>query len=244
MLKGMHLAHKAVCDMNIKPTVYLCCEVLHTDSPLFKEPCQYFHTPSYSTTMKLCRFCTEAAVISTLFSLALASPITSSLHTPGVVRAILSKRRDPDTAGNLVEPEVSVVEQGFKDVIQLASYVVVTSDQTVNPIFEKYFDGNDQQTVIKVFNQIMGNPEDPRQPDPTRNDLLGDIFVQKQDGDSKCDGRTLAYMDDFETDKPTITVCNILFEHKGIFDTTCEELGDHVSYKMLTTGGTLLHEYT
>jgi hypothetical protein len=68
--------------------------------------------------------------------------------------------------------------------------------------------------------------------------------VQKQDGDSKCDGRTLAYMDDFETDEPTITVCNILFEHKGIFDTTCKELGDHVSYKMLTIGGTLLHEYT
>jgi hypothetical protein len=141
--------------------VYPCCEVFHADSPLLKEPCQDFHTPFYSTTMKLCHFCTEAAAISTLFSLALASPITSSLHTPGVVRTILSKRRDPDTAGNLVEPEVSVVEQGFKDVIQLARYVVVTSDETVNPIFEKYFDGNDQQTVIKVFNQIMGNPEDP-----------------------------------------------------------------------------------
>jgi hypothetical protein len=106
MLKGMHLAHKAVCDMNIKPTVYPCCEVFHADSPLFKEPCQHFHTPSYSTTMKLCRFCTEAAVISTLFSLALASPITSSPHTPGVVRAIPSKSGEiPIRLATLLSPK-------------------------------------------------------------------------------------------------------------------------------------------
>ncbi|KAI9880630.1 MAG: hypothetical protein M1830_001981 [Pleopsidium flavum] len=194
--------------------------------------------------MKFSRFCTQAAVPFSLISLALTAPTKSSPHAPGIVRAILSKRKDPNTAGDLVEPQVSIIEQGFKDVIELAGYVITTPATTVDPIFQKYFNKGDEDTVVKVFNQIMGNPSDPEKPDPTGNDLLGNIFVQKKDTESQCGGRTLAYMGDHNTDDPFIVVCDILFKHKGLFDTKCEDLGDNVSYKMLTIAGTLLHEYT
>ena len=52
----------------------------------------------------------------------------------------------------------------------------------------------------------------------------------------------MAYMMNAETDEPFIVVCDILFKHKSIPQTTCRELGNHVSYKMMTLGGSLLHE--
>ena len=187
---------------------------------------------------------TLGAALASLSSLVLASPIQISPNAPTVVRNVLLKRTDPDTAGDLVEPQVSEVEQGFKDAIEHCSYVVGTNDQTVDPILAKYFNSGDKDTVIKVFNQIMGNPADPDNPDPTGNSLLGSILVQKADTSNLCGGQTLAYMGDPGTDNPFIVVCDILFQHKAIGDTTCDSLGDNVSYKMLTIGGTLIHEYT
>lgn len=54
-----------------------------------------------------------------------------------IVRANVSKRKDPNTAGDLVEPQVSVVGKGFEDVMKLASYVVTAPATTVDSIFQK-----------------------------------------------------------------------------------------------------------
>ena len=194
--------------------------------------------------MKFSHVCSQATIPLSLLSVTFASPILSTPHAPGIARAILSKRTDPNTAGDLVEPEVSIIERGFKDAIEIASYIASSPASTVDPIFQKYFNAGDEAAVLAVFNQILGNPADPSNPDPTGNDLLGNILVQREDTDNLCGGATLAYMGDHNTGNPFIAVCDILFNHKGIFDTTCDELGDNVSYKMLTIGATLLHEYT
>ena len=64
------------------------------------------------------------ATLVALPSLAHPSPITSSSHAPWVVKSFLSKRIDLDTSGDLVEPQVSMVEQGFEYAIEISSYVV------------------------------------------------------------------------------------------------------------------------
>ena len=182
-----------------------------------------------------------------LASLVLASPVPSSSSVPEVSRDILLvKRTDPNTAGDLVEPQVSQVEQGFKDAIELCSYVFV-DDDTTTPILEKYFNSGDHDTVLAVFNQIMGNPSDPLNPDPTGSSMLGSILVQKEDTEGLCTGRTLSYMGDPGTDNPFIVVCDPLFQHGSVDGPdalTCDSLGDNVSYKMMTVGATFIHEYT
>ena len=197
-------------------------------------------------------FCSAALVIVlvTLVLRCAGSPVgvPGTPYSPNaavITRSTLAKRKDPDTAGDIVEPQVSIIEKGFKDVMELSSYVLTATDRTAHPIFLKYFNAADEDVVTKVFRQILGNPKDPANPDPTGNDLLGDILVQKGDRDGQCaGGRALAYMGDHNTDNPFIVVCDALFQHKRIFDTKCEDLGDTVSYKMLTIGATLLHEYT
>ena len=58
----------------------------------------------------------------------------------------------------------------------------------MDPVLAKYFNSGDKDTVIEVFNQIIGNPSDPGEADPTGNSMLGSILVQKDDTEGLCTG--------------------------------------------------------
>ena len=156
----------------------------------------------------------------------------------------MSLRPGPTLEEN--EAQIEAVETGFADALRLATAVVDNKATLVDPILEKYFNTTDTDTVTKVFQQVLGpRPEGGiiGTQHYQGNSLLDQIFVQKLDRDKKCSPQTLAYTGDGQTDDPFICMCDLVFKHKSLDQTACNELGDNVSWKMMTLGGTLLHEY-
>jgi len=89
------------------------------------------------------------------------------------------------------------------------------------------------------------------------NTLLGQITISPDfpdaDGDLTCDDpETMAELRDWNTDNPTIVLCNpAALGHGGIGKSygsvpavQCDALDPRVSWKMETLGSILLHEYT
>ncbi|KAL8815481.1 MAG: hypothetical protein Q9191_008464, partial [Dirinaria sp. TL-2023a] len=149
------------------------------------------------------------------------------------------------------------VEAGFNDAFELAAYVLNSIDDDID-IFPHYFNGGDRAGVKNVFLETFGTTTIPENPS-TGNDLLANIHVQRQDTENLCgNSRTLAYMHDHNTDKPTIILCDNAFNKKAVtalngadpqndadkkWYATCDDMNGHVSYLMNTLGATLLHEY-
>lgn len=174
-------------------------------------------------------------------------PMSSSTHNR------LVKRTDPTLDGSFGngDPETQQIKDAFFDAIELASYAVVTDLDTNGPIFGKYFNDADKTTVRDVFMNIMGNPSDLKNPDPTGNGLLGQITVTRSDPDGDCaaDAALMAVLSNYDTGSPLLEVCPVAgFGHGGIgkdpHKVVCDNLGDTVSWRMETLGSILLHEYT
>ncbi|KAL9117969.1 MAG: hypothetical protein Q9187_005488 [Circinaria calcarea] len=205
------------------------------------------------------------ASASLLLSPAFCAPF--SLNTPVIARNVLAKRAHPDTGDDFPDTEphpndLDKVEAGFNDAIELASYALTNLARNDNTILKHYFREGDKDKVKNVFQTIIGAKNTPEQPG-TGNDKLGDIFVQTEDPKKRCkDGRTLAFMEDHNTDKPFIVLCPNAFKKKGVtaingaenpaddpkdlkFYIDCDDLyiNGHVSYLMNSLGATLLHEY-
>ena len=209
--------------------------------------------------------------ISSLLALVGLLPLCSSCapfspNPPAITRNVLSKRAEPSTGDDLpdIEPHPNAldkVEGGFRDAIELASYVLTELAKDDNTMLKHYFNEGDKDKVKSVFQTLIGPTNTPENPD-TGNDKLGDIFVQTQDPNDRCTKGTLAFMEDFETNKPFIVLCPNAFNKKGVtsingaddiidnpdnmkYYIDCNDLAinGHVSYLMNSLGATLLHEY-
>ena len=205
------------------------------------------------------------ASASLLLSPAFCAPF--SPNAPVIARNVLAKRADPDTGDDLPDTQphpnnLDKVEAGFNDAIELASYALTNLAGNDNTILKHYFRDGDKDRVKNVFQTVIGTKNTPAQPG-TGNDKLGNIFVQTQDPKKRCkNGRTLAFMEDFNTDKPFIVLCPNAFKKKGVtaikgaenpatnpddakFYISCDKLdaNGHVSYLMNSLGATFLHEY-
>lgn len=200
-----------------------------------------------------------------LLSSAFCAPF--SPNVPVVARNVLAKRAEPDTGDDFPDTKphpnnLDKVEGGFNDAIELASYALTELAKNDNTILKHYFKEGDKDKVKNVFQTLIGPTHTPEKP-ATGNDKLGDIFVQTKDPKGRCkNGRTLAFMEDFNTDKPFIVLCPNAFKKKGVtpikgadnpadnpkdakFYIDCDELNanGHVSYLMNSLGATFLHEY-
>jgi len=184
--------------------------------------------------------------------LAAALLLTEAAATPLVPRGNLVKRTNPNIATGFTTQQVTQLNDGFRDAIELASYAV---NAIGGPIFTKYFNAGDADLVRGVFMNIMGNPADLNNPDPTGDAKLGTITVKQDypdtDGDLACDGETMAELRDFAGNSPSIVMCDAGFGHGGIGKgygsvpvIDCNYIGDTVNWKMDTMGSILLHEYT
>lgn len=190
----------------------------------------------------------------------------ASPNPPAIAHNVLSKRTQPNTGADLPDTDthpnqLDQVETAFNDALEMAAYVLQNID-TDTTIFPHYFDEGDRAGVKNVFAAILGTTTIPQNP-TTGNALLGNILVQTTDQDGGCDGKTLAYMGDHNTDNPFIVLCPSAFNKKAVtilkgapdpsdnpddaaHYIQCEELdaNGHVSYLMNSLGATLLHEYT
>lgn len=204
------------------------------------------------------------AYASLLLSPAICAPF--SPNAPVVARNILAKRTEPNTGDDLPDTEphpnnLDKVEAAFNDALELASYALDNLSKDDNTILTHYFNEGDKDKVKSVFQAVIGPTNTGANPG-TGNDLLGNILVQTQDPDGKCNGGTLAYMDNYNTDEPFIVLCPIAFNKKGVtaikgaenpadnpvdakFYIHCDDLktNGHVSYLFNSLGATLLHEY-
>lgn len=184
--------------------------------------------------------------------LAAALLLTEAAATPLVPRGRLVKRTNPTIGTGFNTQQTSQLNDGFHDAIELASYAY---NAVGGPIFDKYFNSGDADLVRGVFLNIMGNPADTNNPDPTGNAKLGTITIKQDyldaDGDLACDGSTMAELRDYAGTSPTIVMCDAGFGHGGIakgYGTVpvidCAYIGDRLNWKMDTMGSILLHEYT
>ncbi len=195
-----------------------------------------------------------------------AAPLSTSPNPAVTAHNALRKRAEPGTGDDDfpdTEPHpnrLDQVETAFSDAFELAAYVLNSIDDDID-IFPHYFNGGDRAGVKNVFLAIFGTTTIPENPS-VGNDLLANIHIQREDTEGQCkDPRTLAYMHDGETKKPTIVLCDTAFKKKAVtklkgadpqndedkkkWYMTCEPLEEngHVSYLMNTLGATLLHEY-
>ncbi|KAJ5205279.1 hypothetical protein N7491_004098 [Penicillium cf. griseofulvum] len=164
----------------------------------------------------------------------------------------LQKRTNPSIDDGYSDQERTQITDAFKDALQMASYVQLIPASIVDPIFAKYFDPKDKDTVMKVFSNISGG--DPNS--PVGSDILGKISIvtdyEDADGEYACDGSTMAELRDWDSDNPKIVICKKAgFGHGGIakgYDgvpkVVCENFDPRMSWKMETLGSILLHEYT
>jgi hypothetical protein len=184
--------------------------------------------------------------------LAVALLLAEAAATPLVPRGRLVKRTNPSIGTGFNTQQTSQLNDGFHDAIELAS---AAYNAVGGPIFDKYFNSGDADLVRGVFLNIMGNPADPNNPDPTGNAKLGTITIGQDypdtDGDLACDGETMAELRDYDGTSPTIVMCDAGFGHGGIgkgYGTVpvidCTYIGDRLNWKMDTMGSILLHEYT
>ena len=196
-----------------------------------------------------------------LFSPAFCAPF--SPNPPVITRNVLAKRAEPATGDDFPDigprpTSLDKVEGAFNDAIELAAYALTQLAQDDNTILKHYFKEADKDKVKSVFQTLVGTSNTPKNP-ATGNEKLGNIFVQTVDAQNACsDGRTLAYMEDHNTDKPFIVLCPRAFSKKGVtaingadpdkdsrYYLNCTDLvaNGHVSYLMNSLGATLLHEY-
>lgn len=205
------------------------------------------------------------ACASLLLSPAFCAPF--SPNAPVIARNVLAKRAEPNTGDDFPDTEphpnnLDKVEAAFNDAIELAYYALNDLATKDNTILKHYFNEGDKDKVKNVFQTLIGTTHIPENP-ATGNDKLGHIFVQTKDPKGRCKGgRTLAFMEDFNTDKPFIVLCPNAFKKKGVtvikgaeqpannpndakFYISCDELkaNGHVSYLMNSLGATFLHEY-
>jgi len=75
---------------------------------------------------------------------ALALPLDENT---GLATNGLQKRANPSIGPGFSSRQVQQIEDGIKDAQELASYVVMTPAQYVDPVMEKYFNKADFQTV-------------------------------------------------------------------------------------------------
>lgn len=204
-------------------------------------------------------------LVTSLLSVVYSVPVSTSPNPSVVARNALLKRGEPGTGDDDfpdTEPHPNALDQvetAFNDALELAAYVLNDIDDDID-IFPHYFNGGDRAGVKNVFLAIFGTTSIPENP-ATGNDLLDKIHVQRQDTEGQCTNqRTLAYMHDGQTDKPTIVLCDNAFKKKAVTElkgadpqkdedkkwyATCDPLTEngHVSYLMATLGATMLHEY-
>lgn len=63
----------------------------------------------------------------------------------------LQKRTNPSIDPGYSDQERTQITDAFKDALEMANYVQVASSSTLDPIFKKYFDPKDKDTVMSKF---------------------------------------------------------------------------------------------
>ncbi|ETS79551.1 hypothetical protein PFICI_09404 [Pestalotiopsis fici W106-1] len=186
------------------------------------------------------------ATLKTISFLALLASSTVAVpfeNAPEAVRSIL-KRTNPSIASDFTAQQKTQIEDALKDVISLSvEAVAALDDDDRDEIIENYFDEDDKDTVRDVYLKIMGDPDDPTNPDPTGNSMLGNIEIVKDyqdvNGDYNCDDGTMALLVDWSTDNPHLILCDLAFTHGGIdkgYDNVqkidCDWVDDRVTWKI------------
>jgi hypothetical protein len=101
-------------------------------------------------------------IVATLAAGAFAAPVK-----PTSVRS-LHKRANPTIGPGFTPQETTQLNDAFRDALQLASYVVSTPASNVDPIFTKYFNMGDRQTVIGKSSQACSISNQPLATDPVQ----------------------------------------------------------------------------
>lgn len=132
-------------------------------------------------------------------------------------------------------------------------------------MFNKYFPDASATTVRKVFKQTIGDDTTPGGAGQRANTCSAELTNIKIVNDFENDKKkfacsapdVFAALRDNEEDTPKLILCPAAYNHGSInkaynvgFNppgpglTSCDTIGDRVSYRMETLGAILLHEYT
>lgn len=131
-----------------------------------------------------------------------------AINSPSFIR-----RGEPNTGDDFPDTdshpnELDQVETAFADALELASFVKTYIDED-DEVFGHYFNLDDKAEVKRIFTDLYNGGKG--------HDKLSNIFVQKKDNRGSCSGgRTLAYMEDTNTDKPFIVLCPPAFKKKAV----------------------------
>lgn len=136
------------------------------------------------------------------------------------------------------------LQKAWKKSIQLMSYQNAAGYN--NAIFKHYFDPAAAGDVKKVFDNMWGGNDD-------KGSLnLGSIIVDNQDFENSCvaNKNRLCYTrNEYKNGVLNVARIHCCMKERAskvpeIDDIKCENLGNMVTYKMLTLSAALLHEYT
>jgi len=143
---------------------------------------------------------------------------------------------DPYRGGKLVAPQGST-DGGFSNALQLMSYATTLPDDSTDPIFNKYFNPGDKQTVTNVFSRLLGSDGISGAAE------LADIVVTT--GDVPADDPAFAFLDDETTPNPTMILTDDAFVYPNRDEAEgCDAWKDGMTQDMYLLGSMLLHEYT
>ncbi|GAB7353919.1 hypothetical protein MBLNU459_g4264t1 [Dothideomycetes sp. NU459] len=176
------------------------------------------------------------SVAALLATQAMAAPLSSS----SIVSRGLTKRASP-TYVNFqdLEDRQEVLEEAFRDVLEMASYIVTLPQPA---FFTDYFPAADKDDVYGVFNDILGGDPDST----TGGDVLGSITIDGNDFNNGCTNKQqLAYTVPGPASSRIHfcdTMWNTGFTVKD--EMTIEGLGDRVTWRMEHIGQIMLHEFT
>lgn len=181
--------------------------------------------------------------------------LTAPLNITYDPASSLIKRADPGISTSFSAQEVEQIKRGFNDVLKLVDTVLTKARDAreFDKIFVKYFNIKDRDFVLSVFNQILGGDKD------YGNALLADISImvdyQNAEGNWVCvtvdKGIITAQVREEDPKSPNLVLCKSALKYgaidhpfQGVLDVNCNTLDPRVSFKMVTLGSILLHEYT
>ncbi|KAM0814174.1 putative Lysine-specific metallo-endopeptidase domain-containing protein [Seiridium cardinale] len=140
--------------------------------------------------------------------------VVGPLKGPSAARRSLPKRISPTIDPGFTDQEKTQLSDGFKNALELAAFVVsaIDADNDRKDIFDKYFNEDDRRPLVRqVFMKVMGDPENPQNPDATGSHTLGGISIKEDfptGGDLyRNDDDVIAQLRNYGEDNPTLIMC-------------------------------------
>ncbi|TKA22033.1 hypothetical protein B0A50_08415 [Salinomyces thailandicus] len=146
---------------------------------------------------------------------------------------------DPLRGGKLISAE-GTTDGAFSQAKEMMNYAVTLPAASVDSIFNKYFNPGDKNTVLAVFNRLLGDGQQDGAAALANINVIGDNDLPAGDP-------APAYLEGFDDPDPILGLTDdaFVYPNRDDFDDACATWADEgMAQDMYLLGSILLHEYT